>query len=656
MSVTICRLAAVMLLATAIIAPRAHAYRATFTVDKCLAGKIKTLGKDAAAQTGCQSKAAAKDDPLAGECVTKASAKLTDGFAKLDTKYPSCTGGTGNGAGFAARTLAYGGTVATVVGSTPGGSKCDAAKNKCVGKYVAGITGCYAKAAGKTGTVDNAPGGCTAKTAAKLVDGLKGCLDKGAAAGDCANPGTQGTTLKAAADVFIDTQACILDPAGALARPEDPVVLTGADIASLNGIAPADLVAFRYDGGWEQVPVQVDERAVVSFDDVYDHAGGSPWCGGNCGGGFTRLDYTDAGTFTGPDPDATIDADDEIVFMAADAGAARAGMAPAPADVVAGTGLELTIVDPLSCGTGYVYLFQQTGALDPSAGEQYVTYDFDLLSGPYLTTYNLTTDPNPEDTTITTDVYARHFIDRWVQDELHIVKGGATGVDILDRHKTQFWPDNCFRTEDSFTGRDGSTDIEGAFVANRAGPVRAIRSYVGANSGPRSQRQHLYYRGREDETSFLRVHGIPSIMVFHDYSAAASGMTYANDNNPSGVTIDGTPDVVTPGELDWELVTGPQGSLVVAGWVETNLTVTLTSFYRDDASSMNCTGDDTSSFGASGAYVDGGIADTEPFGLGNYLNGIRVLYYDAPGLTAADAATRSAWARTPLVPVASAWP
>jgi hypothetical protein len=132
-------------------------------------------------------------------------------------------------------------------------------------------------------------------------------------------------------------------------------------------------------------------------------------------------------------------------------------------------------------------------------------------------------------------------------------------------------------------------------------------------------------------------------------------MTYANNNNPTGVTIDGTPDMVTPGLLDWELVTGPQGSLVVAGWIDTNLAVTPTSFYRDDAGSMNCTGDDTSSIGASGAYVDDGIADTEP-GSGNYLNGVRVLYYDAPGLTASDAATRSAWARTPLVPVAAAWP
>jgi hypothetical protein len=418
---------------------------------------------------------------------------------------------------------------------------------------------------------------------------------------------------------------------------------------------PDELVAFRWAGAWQQIPLQVDERAVVSFDAVYDGVGGS-WCGASCGGGYTRLDYTDAGTFAGADPDPALDADDEIAFMAADAGADRAGMAPAPAGTTGG-GIELTVLDPLTCEIGYVYLFKQTGVLDPGAGQQYVTYDFDLLSGPYLTTYNLTTDPNPENTTVTTAVYERHFIDRWVQDELRIFAGGATGVDILDRHKTAFLPDYCGRTEDSFTGRDGSTDVEGAFVANRVGPVRAIRSYVGANSGPRSQRQHVYYREREDETSFLRVHAIPSIMVFHDYSAAAVGMTYANNNNPLGVTIDGTPDVVTPGKLDWELVTGAQGSLVVAGWVETDLAVTETSFYRDDAGSTMCTGDDSASYGASGAYVDGGIADTDPVNpVSGSLAGVRVLYFDAPGLTTAQAAQRGEWARTPLTTLAVAWP
>ena len=40
-------------------------------------------------------------------------------------------------------------------------------------------------------------------------------------------------------------------------READPVVLTGADTPRLAGIAPGDVVAFRWNGAWDQVPVQL---------------------------------------------------------------------------------------------------------------------------------------------------------------------------------------------------------------------------------------------------------------------------------------------------------------------------------------------------------------------------------------------------------------
>ena len=89
--------------------------------------------------------------------------------------------------------------------------KCDAAKQKCVGKYVAAVGGCWAKAAGKLpGDVDSV---CTGKAATKLADGVKGCLDKAAANLDCTNAGSQAAVLKSAADAFLEEQACLLDPA-----------------------------------------------------------------------------------------------------------------------------------------------------------------------------------------------------------------------------------------------------------------------------------------------------------------------------------------------------------------------------------------------------------------------------------------------------------
>ena len=82
-----------------------------------------------------------------------------------------------------------------------------------------------------------------------------------------------------------------------LDRPADPVVVTGSDIPSLVGIAPGDLVAFRYEGGWQQIPVQVDERDTKYFEDIYQNS--EPWPGTSITG-VSELVYVDSGTFTGP--------------------------------------------------------------------------------------------------------------------------------------------------------------------------------------------------------------------------------------------------------------------------------------------------------------------------------------------------------------------
>lgn len=39
-----------------------------------------------------------------------------------------------------------------------------------------------------------------------------------------------------------------------LNRPDDPVVLTGADVPALSSVAAQDVVAFRWLSGWSQLP------------------------------------------------------------------------------------------------------------------------------------------------------------------------------------------------------------------------------------------------------------------------------------------------------------------------------------------------------------------------------------------------------------------
>ena len=428
-----------------------------------------------------------------------------------------------------------------------------------------------------------------------------------------------------------------LDP-GMPDRTADPVVLTGSDVPWHLGIEPGWLVAFRYDDGWQQIVVQVDERAAVDSGDIYGLGGTY--------GGFIQLVYTDESTFTGSDPDPTLDADDEIVFMAKDTGAAPPSMA-IPPGTIAGSGVEIGITDPLDGGyRGYVYLFRSDGTLDPGAGQHYVDYAFDLLSGDYLSTYDTADGPNPEDSVATTPYYSHHFSDRWISDEIHVTAGAASGFDILDRHKNLFAPNICSRSEDTFS------DGEGAFIANKSGPVRAIRSYIGANSGPLTQRENIFYEQRQDIRTFLRVHSIGGMMDFFDYSAEASGMAYYNDLNTSGVTIDGDPDAVALGPVQWELVTGSQGSLSMSGSTSTSIgSLALTSYYLDDSTPpvVQCTGD-AFAYGASGLRISQTIPCTDPNqDCTDYLSSVRTMYYGPPGLTVDDAERLVDQANTPLV-------
>lgn len=429
---------------------------------------------------------------------------------------------------------------------------------------------------------------------------------------------------------FVITPA---DAANPLNRDSDPVVMVGSQLPTMTGLSPGSVVAFRYDAGWTQIPVQIDERAVNDYGVVYNMV---PL-------GLTTLAYTDAGTFMGPDTDPTFDTDDELVFMAKDAGG-LAGAAD-PAGVLPGTRVTVQVTDPITSLAAYVYLFQSDGTTTPGAGVDYVTYSFVLLSGPYLTSYNTTAGPNPENSAATTAFYRTHFSDRWKRDEINLFAGGATGVDILDRHKNLFAPGNCARSEDTFSAG------EGAFFVNKDGPVRAIRSYMGANSGPFTQRTHLFYERRHDIITNLRVHLITGVMDFYDYSPAASGLLYYNDLNTGGTLIDGSGDVVTPGPIVWEMVTGAQGTLIYSERVETNIPAfAYTSYYLDASSPVTtqCTGDG-SAYGSSGVWINQLIPNTDPaLGAVNFMTFQRVSYSEAPNQTVTLAATRHAQATNSL--------
>jgi len=435
--------------------------------------------------------------------------------------------------------------------------------------------------------------------------------------------------------MVVGVSAAVLAQTNSLDRDRDPVVLVGIDVLRLLGRPVDQLVAFRYQAGWQQIPVQIDERKFADYGVVYNYGAV----------GLGTFSYVDPNTYTGPDTDPAFDNNDELVFMARDAGDRAGAGAGLPTGVLANSGVEVVITDPLDAGVGYVYLFQTDGTLNPDAGQDYVSYTFNLLAGEYIPNYDTMNGPNPEDSEAFSLYYRTHFSDRWIRDETNVYAGASTGVDILDRHRNQFAPGDCGRSEDTFSAG------EGAFFVNKDGPIRAIRSYMGANSGPLTQREHHFYEQRQDITTFLRVHEIKGIMNLYDYSPQAIGMSYYNSLNTQGVLIDGIQDSVTAGPAVWEMVTGAQGSLLMSSVIDTNISpFTPTSYYSDDDDPKKspCTGDDFE-YGTSGAWVDHTIPNTDPSNPpAATLIGTRVVYYESPNQTVQTAALRQNQAGTPL--------
>lgn len=474
---------------------------------------------------------------------------------------------------------------------------------------------------------------------------------------------------------LVCTAVCLVVSVSAAAlRPDDPVVLSGGDVPWTDA-APDCVVGYAYRDGWIRVPVQVDERDRVEFARIYGayDTQSNPRTA-SYGLGVTALVYCDPGTFTGADSDRSLDENDEIVFMARDAG----DVAPpggAPAGAIPGSGVQVRVHDPLTDETGYIYLFLWDEHTTMPAVPKYVTYTFRLLAGSYKSSYNLAgvgpdgatpnsdrgPQLNPEDSWIRTDVYQRHWSYRWTCDWLGIDAGEGPGPNLIEREDYWIAPGSCGRHIGTFNAQ------EGALIANISGPVRAIRSYVGANSAPLIQVDRIYYRAREDMTLYVRLHPRPAVGAFYvDHAVGAIGMSYFNDLNPGGVLIDGVPDDLRHGRIRWELVRGVQGSVVRLHDIATDIDFApdaFTLFYADQfdpeiplcraCTAPRCAAPerlgDSHLLGASGVWITGALPNTDPGLFGTQsLTLFQTVYYGSGAWDVSDAVLRSAWCDHPL--------
>jgi hypothetical protein len=434
-------------------------------------------------------------------------------------------------------------------------------------------------------------------------------------------------------------------PVSTLGADAEAIALDGAQLPRLLHAMPDRIAAFSWTAaGFVEVPVQIDQREVRPFSDAMSPDDPRR----DIATAVTTSFYTDSNlapgdgtTYVGADHDPTFDSDDELVVLAKDfGGAAPDGSFPDAVDASTRTMLHATI-GTASTREGFVYLFVRTNAPTQFAPAVAMSVAFIGETGDFKSFYrsnasDLTGTSRgcgggawgivyPEDTTITAATYVRHFTGRWMSDELRIV-GQAPHLDLLDVAEVRpafasmtgdvaqtiatplpLESHACDRSTTSFSGGPGT------FVTLRQGPIRAIRSYYGANSGTITERTHLFYPAREDIYTFLRVHPIAGAGDGLDLSAAAIGMTYYNEHNLGGIPIDGVPDTYDRTFARWELVTGAsQGSvlsvhrklLVDLGPLSTTAYAPQTMFLDQgsDATCV-CSGDDTAYIGAHGPQI-----------------------------------------------------
>jgi hypothetical protein len=315
-----------------------------------------------------------------------------------------------------------------------------------------------------------------------------------------------------------------------LDRPYDPVIVSTARLAGLPGRRVDALRLFRLRNGVAQpIPFQIDTR---DADGKLELSASEP---------------------------VTFDANDDFVFMAADAGA-RATAPPWPAEC--GQGLELTVREPDGSGRAWAYLAHCTVLPLPPPAPAYVFYDRATnraRSARYEVEY----------------AGGRNYF-----TELRLIDAdGDAGTNLLRQTRMRGSPTFGLLVADfslEFTEQNAIVEVQGV----RNGPVRAIRrAKLSVDLGsilpdlPQGLAETFHYRnGFVTPTRF----GIPAIALrmlrdFHfenmiDFNPQAMPLLYWDASRASGVALAAdTPETVENDiDHDWWVHSGPHGAVLHA--------------------------------------------------------------------------------------------
>ena len=350
-------------------------------------------------------------------------------------------------------------------------------------------------------------------------------------------------------------------------------------VAPQEGAPIGRLLGYRWDAAtrrFVQIPFQVDEVFTRYLD---NSASGFAFYSGQDqhttyaydreGFRFTESDPNNPcvatpgdGPATTPDPVQGLDGNDELVFMADDAGPQAPTTAPLPDGIEDARRVDLT--DPLNpLAQRFVYVMKAAPdgprpAFDASNG--YVNYERDA-NADYFEKSESSYDGygnarrgvvcdaegnvigdgerhRPRDyATVTTDRYRFRYDGRWLLTSIRVSPdgGGTYGPDLIDRWKARAFQQDpssetpCCGYEEEDTNWGGSSTLLG----ERVGPVRAIRETWGADSGTNVIRRETFYRREMRQKTWLRVHVIPpldGIYAQWDFNAGRVERFYSSAN------------------------------------------------------------------------------------------------------------------------------
>lgn len=344
----------------------------------------------------------------------------------------------------------------------------------------------------------------------------------------------------------------------AIDRPQDPVIVPGAVFTAFNGVALNEFALYVFEAGtWRPIPFQIDEVDL-------------------------------SGTLVISD-DGLLDPNDELVFMAADAGE-QAAADEWVADPLARLSprYAIQVTDPLSSAAqAWAYLYRSTAL--PHSSNSYLTWD---EAGQQVDAISYTAAFSPS-----------------MVGLAHMTINGI-GVDVLDRQKIRaavtLGPFTVSFDEESLVSLGLITPT---IHLPAVGPVRAATGSGALRAAFYGERYEFIFTVDTSALAGLPVDYITSTLDLRDPTLTGLN-TYYDSNTPAGVPIDGAPDPIpaTP-PIDWYQVSGGPGG--PGGFVLAIPQVgagggSVANFYKDDNTfDPDDTGDGVS-------YANAGVGIDQP--------------------------------------------